>query len=199
MEYFEPIDHTIDNVVFQNWSLVARDDEDYEEKKLRENPRVIPKDKIPKFRFDISIQYVDELGNFKDRDPKDFEVAKRLAVEKRKERELYDLDFEAKVKIKEGFSFDNNSFSLSSNAQLNWQNIMSMKQMGLFQNLEISTKDNQPYLLTEDKVVLFIKAYYNTLNAILADNRKKKQDIINTSIEDYIKGKKESEFNTLPF
>lgn len=199
MQYFKPIDQEIEGIIFQNWSLAARDDKEYKERRLDRDPKIIPITKIPKFIFNISTKIIQENGTFIDRNPKDFEIAKKIAVQEHKEKKLKELDFNTSNLIKQGFSFDNNIFSLSSNAQLNWQNIMAMLNLDLYQDSKISTLDNKEYLLTKDLALDFIKSYYNRLNSILDDNRNNKIKILEMSDDEYVKDKNESEFNNIPF
>jgi len=70
-----------------------------------------------------------------------------------------------------GFDFDNNKFSLSAEAQLNWISLKIIKIQNEFpvNGLQIATKNNGAYLLQKEKLLDFLIAYYNALKTIYGD------------------------------
>jgi len=190
MQYFELISKTIDNVEFQHWGLVARNDEDYFEHGYDKDPCIIPITKIPKYKFNLSLDVIDKNGIFHKRNPKDFLVGKKIIVKESKKAELINIDAETTEKLKIGFIFDKKTFSLSSNAQLNWHNIIHLFNMKLYTDTLVSTKDNDTYLLKKEDVHLFFNTYLNTLNEILKEGQNKKFALINSSCTEYLKANK---------
>ena len=82
---------------------------------------------------------------------------------------------ETQIEVYKGFEFDDYTFSLSQNAQLNWQGLLLLHQAGLFEDQEISTKMDESYLLVKEKLPGFITAGKEKLTAALAAGRAKKQ------------------------
>jgi hypothetical protein len=64
--------------------------------------------------------------------------------------------------ISNGFEFDSNIFSLSANAQLNWNRILNLSALGCYTDSIVSTKSGK-YLLTSDNVIAFAKAYHEAI------------------------------------
>jgi len=85
------------------------------------------------------------------------------------------IDENTKKEILKGFEFDGQTFSLSANAQINWQGMLSLKTASLFSPTEISTIDDQVYLLTISKLDAFIIAGRDKLQLKLAEGRSSKQ------------------------
>ena len=85
------------------------------------------------------------------------------------------IDRDTQREVVKGFSFDGHTFSLSQNAQLNWQGLLLLHQVGLFEDQEISTKMDESYLLVKEKLLGFITAGKEKLTAALAAGRTKKQ------------------------
>lgn len=89
-----------------------------------------------------------------------------------------DIDSETESMILRGFEFDNHVFSLSKAAQLNWNRILSMFSLGLLSSkIEISTKNNDVYVLTSEQVKPFATAYHNAIESVLKHSRKQKLNI----------------------
>ena len=89
-----------------------------------------------------------------------------------------DIDSETSDMISRGFEFDNHVFSLSKSAQLNWNRILSMFSLGLLSSkTEISTKNNDVYILTSEQVKPFAEAYHNAIESVLKHSRKQKLNI----------------------
>lgn len=85
------------------------------------------------------------------------------------------IDTDTVKEIAKGFDFDGKKFSLSLNAQMNWQGLFIMKQAGLYSTQEISTIDNKSYELTVDDVDAFFQAGSQALIDRLKVGRDKKQ------------------------
>lgn len=78
--------------------------------------------------------------------------------------ELLSIDADTRKRIEDGFIFDGHTFSMSQNAQINWNNIASMYSIGLFpttEGLNVSIKDDVStyYVLTYENVIPFLTAY----------------------------------------
>jgi hypothetical protein len=75
-------------------------------------------------------------------------------------KQLIDLqDKKTENLILSGFTFDNNLFSLSINAQINWSNLLNIPQV-MFP-LNLSTKDDNIYILSFNNVQNF---YFTALS-----------------------------------
>lgn len=80
--------------------------------------------------------------------------------------------------IKRGFEFDDNVFSLSTSAQLNWNRILVMYSFGLLNSkIELSTKNNQLYVLSSERVKDFALAYHTAIEQVLKNGRAEKMNI----------------------
>lgn len=191
MQYFKLVTNVIDGVEFQHWGLIARDDKEYEKNGHDKDPYVISKDKIPKYKFNLSVKVIDKNGVFHNRSSKDFNIGKKLIVKENKQNELKSIDVETSQKLMEGFKFDEHIFSLSTNAQLNWQNIVYSLNLSPDHEFEISTLNDGEYVLKYEDINLFRDAYVKTLNEILKKCRDKKKNLLNTSVTEYLKNNKE--------
>lgn len=158
---------------------IAHDDNDldYLVDEYGEDRRLaIPEDKLPKMRYGICEKDLDENGQLVNRPQKDFDDAREAHIESKVVEVIKEIDSVTSSKIKTGFEFDGYMFSLSSNAQLNWQNILNEFNLGEFQSAIISTKDDKIYTLSKNKVEEFYKVYINTLNSILNEGRERKKN-----------------------
>lgn len=94
------------------------------------------------------------------------------------EQQLREIDNTSNLYIMRGFEFDNHVFSLSKSAQLNWNRILSMFSLGLLSSkTEVSTKNNDVYILTSEQVKPFATAYHNAIESVLKYSRKQKLNI----------------------
>lgn len=108
------------------------------------------------------------------RDPGQFtETIKEEYYTSMLNRNIDSLGSETGNIIYEGFEFDNNIFSLSINAQTNWNRFLLLHQNNLFVDTEISTFDSKRYILTKDKLVAFIAKYNDAINNALKEHRNK--------------------------
>jgi len=90
-------------------------------------------------------------------------------------RKLREIDNEVRNRISEGFKFDKNIFSLSANAQLNWNMIKSLTKDDF--PYEISTKDNKTYILKWNDISKFINVMTTTMSKHLSFGRKLKERV----------------------
>ena len=79
--------------------------------------------------------------------------------------------------ISEGFTFDNEVFSLSQSAQLNWLCIKVLS-MGITWPLEITTKNDTDYLLEESDLDSFIYSAQIVIQGHIQTGRDIKQQIL---------------------
>ena len=85
------------------------------------------------------------------------------------------IDTKSEEKIFGGFVFDNNRFSLSLSAQINWSNLLFLPES--FFPVNLSTKDDDVYSLTYANVQLFYQAALNGKNAPLQEGNVLKQQV----------------------
>ena len=89
---------------------------------------------------------------------------------------IAEIDSETQQSIAEGFTYDGQTFSLSQNAQLNWQRLLLLHQNKLFgESRRISTKDNQTYVLKAANLQAFIRAGQSAIETALEAGRSRKQ------------------------
>ena len=104
----------------------------------------------------------------------------KTAFEKRVNAHKIDkIHAQTRDQIKQGFTFDGHTSSLSAAAQANWQALLGLYNADLFTDQHISTKDEGPYQLTKNKLKPFIHAAYNALNHALNSGRHKKANLNN--------------------
>lgn len=92
-----------------------------------------------------------------------------------KESSVIEIDENTRSEIAKGFQYDGQTFSLSSNAQLNWNRLFLMHQSGLYKPQNISTIDNKEYLLTVESIQAFYNAYFTVINTQLLNGLSAKQ------------------------
>ena len=93
-----------------------------------------------------------------------------------RERVIENIDGETQAAIQAGFNYDGQRFSLSQNAQLNWQRLLLLHQNKLFgESQRISTKDNQTYVLKAANLQAFIRAGQSAIETALEAGRSRKQ------------------------
>lgn len=119
--------------------------------------------------FDGDYLLLDELPSKKESEKYQLTNGKLLVVNKDESDLLIDekekrqlackiIDAETRNAIAEGFQFDGKHFSLSQNAQLNWQMLGFLHQAGEFIDTTIPTITSESYLLTAANVLDFVKA-----------------------------------------
>lgn len=191
MKYYKP--KKIVTKPFIVFNAVAMNEADYLERKLDTNKSVITKDQIPKLKFGICEKDIDSNGILIDRNPQDFINAKADFYKAKAKIKYKEIDFNTCHLISDGFEFDGATFSLSSNAQLNWQLIILDVNSNNFKNTLISTKANSTYLLTNDNSIAFVNSYRTSLDTILTNNKNDKKNVL-TNIENNLNEIEEYEF-----
>lgn len=77
--------------------------------------------------------------------------------ERQLQQSIKNIDKEIQNKILEGFTFKDNLFSLSQNAQINWQGLLGLYNSNVFGESQIiSTKDNKTFILKKEDLLEFI-------------------------------------------
>ena len=87
-----------------------------------------------------------------------------------KEFRYEEIDIKTATLISVGFTFDGETFSLSANAQRNWDSIKTSKADYSFP-LDITAKDNNTYVLTNPNVQAFWVAARDAVKAPLDSGR----------------------------
>lgn len=91
--------------------------------------------------------------------------------------EIASIDEATKKEIDKGFVFESKKFSLSKSAQINWLSYFVLNQAGTFTDTEISTINNETYLLTAAKVNSFFEASRNKIETALQTGRTSKNNL----------------------
>jgi predicted AAA+ superfamily ATPase len=105
----------------------------------------------------------------------DFLVAGDMSLDDYKKIVCEEIDRKTEASIAEGFVFQNNTFSLSQNAQLNWTSLrMAYIANTLSFPQVISTKDDGAFELTKDNASEFFDDLFSFLKTVLDTGRKKK-------------------------
>lgn len=110
------------------------------------------------------------------RDPEQLAVAASEQKEKDKRRYIVQCDKGVTQRIGEGFEFDGCQFSLSANAQLNWLRVGVNLALGMFQEGDIPTQDNQLYRLTASQARNFYLSFCSKVENSLLENEKFKKE-----------------------
>ncbi len=128
-------------------------------------------DAVPSFEDDEKLKFInnDLVVVKKDSTDLDNEKVEKLISD------FHEIDQETSDTIKSGFTFNSLVFSLSLNAQLNWQSLFLLNQAGLYTDTEIATIDSGIFNLTSNDVNSFFVAYTNELKASLKTGRDKKE------------------------
>lgn len=84
--------------------------------------------------------------------------------------------------ISEGFTFNNEMFSLSQSAQLNWLGIKVLS-IGIAWPLEITTKNDTDYLLEESDLDSFIYSAQIVIQGHIQTGRYIKQQLLDAADE----------------
>lgn len=107
-----------------------------------------------------------------------------LAFSQKKERRLRAVDQKTQELIDAGFSFAGQTFSLSSDAQINWTNMFIAKTLLSFP-LEISTRDSGTHTIADGDVVTnFYATGIAAVNAHLDSGRSIKQQLIQAQTQE---------------
>jgi hypothetical protein len=99
-----------------------------------------------------------------------------LSLEALKEHRYLEVDIRTAELISVGFVFDGQTFSLSANAQRNWDSIKTSKPDYSFP-LDITTIDNNTYSLTNANVQAFWVAARDVVKSHLDSGRALKKSI----------------------
>ena len=110
------------------------------------------------------------------RDPVQLAAAATEQKEKDLRRYVTQCDKGVSQIIGEGFEFDGHRFSLSANAQLNWLRVGVDLSLGVFQEGNIPTQDNQLYRLTASQVRSFYLSFCSKVENSLLENEKFKKE-----------------------
>ena len=95
-------------------------------------------------------------------------------IQESREQKIIKIDNKIKEEISKGFVFDEKTFSLSLEAQLNWLMIDEDEK-----SLTISTLDSQEYVLEKDKIKDFKKKMKESIRDCLSKGRQKKSQLNN--------------------
>lgn len=97
-----------------------------------------------------------------------------------KSTKISEIDTKTQVLIMEGFQFDNNTFSLSLEAQKNWLALKSLESMFTFP-VEITTLDNKAYLLQQSNLDSFVGLGIQAVQGYLNSGRALKEQVCSAS------------------
>lgn len=98
-----------------------------------------------------------------------------LSLELYKKNLIELIDNKSVEKINQGFQFGGKTFSLSLSAQINWSNLLFLPES--FFPVNLSTKDDDIYVLTFANVQLFYQAALNGKNTPLQEGNVLKQQV----------------------
>lgn len=101
-------------------------------------------------------------------------AAYRTSLAACKDAKVSAIDRRTQELIRRGFTFDDEQFSLSLNAQLNWLGIKSLSEVLSFP-IEVTTIDDGVYNLAQDDVLPFVATAAATVQAYLESGRALKQ------------------------
>ena len=135
---------------------------------------VLAEKDLPKEVFGICEKTLDSAGNLVPVSATVLATAKAEFEAEEKVAKCQTIDRETEQAIAAGFAFDGQTFSLSQNAQLNWQGIWLAHQANIFKDQEVATKSGGAYLLKKAKVLEFVKAANKAVTDALKAGRTKK-------------------------
>lgn len=117
--------------------------------------RLIEQDSIAKLEYGNQYYYFDEKSNtIKIGETIDTET---YLKEQKLKQNIKNIDKQVQDKILEGFTFKDNLFSLSQNAQINWQGLFCLYNSNMFGESQIiSTRDNKTLMLKKEDLLEFI-------------------------------------------
>lgn len=127
---------------------------------LKEHPKfellhVIEQEDLSKLEFGNQFYYLDKESNtIKIETTKNTET---YLKEQELKQNIKNIDKQVQDKILEGFTFKDNLFSLSQNAQINWQGLFCLYNSNMFGESQIiSTRDNKTFMLKKEDLLEFI-------------------------------------------
>lgn len=97
-----------------------------------------------------------------------------------KSLKVSEIDVKTETLISEGFQFDNETFSLSLEAQKNWLALKSLESMFTFP-VEITTLDNKAYSLQQANLDSFVGLGIQTVQGHLNSGRALKEQVCNAT------------------
>lgn len=148
------------------------------------NPDLTNVNDVPVQYWKVSNDVVVEM------DQSEKDVVDSLYLQEAIKSRINEVDIKSIQIIERGFSFDGSVFSLSQNAQLNWNSLKTLitsGDIGPDENIEISTKNshNDAYILTPDKRTNFFGLAFITVKQVLNTGRSIRQQMKQaTSIEE---------------
>lgn len=93
-----------------------------------------------------------------------------IELENKKNKKIKRIDERTQYLISQGFEFDNNQFSLSEPAQINWLGLKTLQDVVTWP-IEITTKSDGAYSLTEANLIYFLGTGKATIQAHLDSGR----------------------------
>lgn len=97
--------------------------------------------------------------------PEDYDNYDGLTLEEAKIKRIKEVDSKTETLIESGFTYDDNNFSMSTNAQRNWSALGAANANSLLTDkfpLTISTVDEGSYTVTDETVLMnFFGTYLN--------------------------------------
>lgn len=135
---------------------------------------VLAEKDLPKEVYGICEKTLDSAGNLVPVSATVLAMAKAEFEAEEKAAKSETIDAETGQAIAAGFAFDGQTFSLSSNAQLNWNRLWLAHQANVFTDQEVATKSDGTYLLKKAKVSDFVKAAHKAVTDALKAGRTKK-------------------------
>lgn len=110
-------------------------------------------------------------------------ITESLNLDSYKKNLIELIDEKSIKKINQGFRFDGKTFSLSLSAQINWSNLLFLPES--FFPVNLSTKDDDIYVLTYSNVQLFYQAALSGKNTPLQEGNVLKQQVkVATTIQE---------------
>jgi len=146
---------------------------------LRKNKLILSESEIPENIFGIC-PYIIKDEKYVKRSEADIQKAKVEYSKDQNSKELQNLDNKVSEKLRY-FVFDKTKFSLSVNAQNNWNRIGMLYANNMFSEyLDLSTYDDSIYRLKRDSVKRFIQTFHDHINHVLSSANKEKLKIQNS-------------------
>ena len=135
---------------------------------------VLAEKDLPKEIYGICEKTLDSAGNLVPVSAAVLATAKAEFEAEEKATKSKTIDSETEQAIAAGFAFDGQTFSLSPNAQLNWNRLWMAHQANVFKDQDVATKQGGTYLLKKAKVSDFVKAGHKAITDALTAGRTKK-------------------------
>ena len=155
----------IEDAPYLAFDFVAASKEELKRLGLDKDKLIVKGDEIPGIEFGVSTKKI-----------KDGKLVKRTITKAIKEdfakkvRKLKAKSIKQRIarKVLEGFTYDGHVFSNTLESQVYWQNLVIQHLLGTAVDTEISTLEEEIYLLTKDNIVAFYNAYLSNINDSLA-------------------------------